>query len=315
MPSGIVIRTTGSQYSVATAEKEIYTCRIRGNFRLQGLRSTNPIAVGDYVDFQYPTMGEEGLITRICDRKNYIIRKATNLSKRTHIIAANVDCAFIIATIAFPRTSTGFIDRCLVTAAAYRIPISIIWNKTDLYENNPELQEHHLYLKNLYESLGYECLEVSALYGIHLVELKELLRNKVSLFLGHSGVGKSALIHAIDPGLNPKTGDISHKHFKGTHTTTFAEMYPLAFGGYLIDTPGIKEFGMVDFNKEEVSLYYPEMQKLRSACRFYNCTHEHEPGCAIKAAVENQQINPERYQNYLNIINGREMLVESWKDK
>lgn len=315
MPTGIIIRTTGSQYSVATSDKKVHTCCIRGNFRLQGIRSTNPIAVGDHVDFEYPRSGEIGFITRIHDRKNYFIRKATNLSKQTHVIAANIDHAFIIATIGFPRTSTGFIDRCLVTAEAYHIPISIVWNKTDLYANDKELWEYHNYLNNLYESIGYECLEVSALKGTNVDKLKNLLADKVSLFLGHSGVGKSALIHAIDPNLNPKTGEISHKHLKGTHTTTFAEMYPLAFGGYLIDTPGIKEFGMVNFNREEVSLYYPEIRKFGTDCRYYNCTHEHEPGCAVKAAVENELINPERYQNYLNIMNGREMSVESWKNK
>lgn len=313
MAEGKIIRTTGSHYTIRTNDNQLFECRIKGNFRIKNIKSTNPVAVGDIVDFIMPTPTIEGVITNIHDRKNTLVRRSTNLSKRSHIIAANIDQAFLIVTIAFPRTSTGFIDRFLVTTEAHQIPTIIVFNKIDIY--NQEAQEFSDEIKAIYENVGYKCIEVSAKRGDNIEQLREIMKDKTTLLSGHSGVGKSALINSIDNNLNLKTGHISETHLKGKHTTTFAEMFPLSFGGDIIDTPGIKEFGMFDFKKEEVGLYYPEMKARLKDCQFYNCTHEHEPKCAIKKAVENGKISIERYTNYLNIMHGEELKIEKWEDK
>ncbi len=304
--SGLVIRTTGSWYNVLVNSGDSFACRLRGNFRIRGNKQTNPIAVGDHVTFQLLDDGT-GMITAVADRHNCIIRRATKLSKQTHVIAANIDQLCLVATLGFPRTSTGFIDRLLVTAEAYHIPAVLVFNKCDLY--NDELWQLHNEVKAIYEKVGYPVYEVSALTGRGIEKIKELVHGKVSLFSGHSGVGKSALLNAIDPSLRLRTGDVSDWSLKGKHTTTFAEIFPLKLSTsnsqlstFLIDTPGIKEFGMVDFTAEELSHFFPEMRSRLHDCHFANCTHRHEPGCAIKAAVESGDIHPERYQNYLNIL-------------
>ena len=299
MQEGLVIRTTGSWYRVLLADSSQYDCRLRGNYRLRGNKQTNPVAVGDIVDFNLQDDGT-GVITDVHDRRNYIVRRATKLSKQTHVIAANIDLLCIVATLGLPRTSTGFIDRLLVTAEAYHIPAAIIFNKCDLYDD--ELWEIHNELKAIYTGAGYPVLEVSALKGTGLDNLKEMIAGKTVLFSGHSGVGKSALLNAISPGLELKVGQISDWSLKGKHTTTFAEIHPVPLSTFLIDTPGIKEFGMVDFTAQELSHFFPEMRARLHDCRFANCTHRHEPGCAIKKAVDDGLISAERYQNYLNIL-------------
>ena len=302
--NGLVVRTTGSWYNVLTDGGETFTCRLRGNFRIRGNKQTNPIAVGDHVAFQILDDGT-GFITDIHERRNCIIRRATKLSKQTHVIAANIDQLCIVATLGFPRTSTGFIDRLLVTAEAYHIPSVIIFNKCDLY--NDELWAIHNEIKAIYTNAGYPVFEVSALSGMGVDTIKNLISGKVSLFSGHSGVGKSALLNAIDPSLHLKTGEVSEWSLKGKHTTTFAELFPINVKpSFLVDTPGIKEFGMVDFTPEELSHFFPEMRKVLHDCHFANCTHRHEPGCAVKAAVSSGLISEERYQNYLNILDSIE---------
>lgn len=298
--SGVVIRSTGSWYTVRDEAGNILDCRIKGKFRIKDIRTTNPVAVGDHVVFTYGRDGE-GMITTILDRHNYIIRKATKMSRQSHILAANIDQAVLIATLAQPRTSSGFMDRFLVTAEAYHIPARIVFNKMDLYDT--EQQQRLADLKETYEAIGYECLGVSALRGDNLEAFRGLLQHKVSLLAGHSGVGKSALINAIQPELQLRTGEISSYHSKGRHTTTFAEMHPLSFGGYIIDTPGIKEFGLVDFDRREVWERFPEMRALMHLCRFTNCTHVHEPGCAVRDALDEGRLPLERYINYLSILN------------
>lgn len=295
---GLVTRTTGSWYKVLVDNATYYDCRLRGNFRIRGSKQTNPIAVGDYVDFVLEEDGT-GMITEIADRRNYIIRRSVNLSKQTHVIAANIDMLCLVATLGFPRTSTGFIDRLLVTAEAYHIPAVLIFNKVDLYDD--ELWEIHNEVKAIYNAAGYPVYEVSALKDTGIDKIRELTAGKVCLFSGHSGVGKSAMLNAIDPNLDLRVGDLSDWSMKGTHTTTFAEIFP--FGdGYLIDSPGIKEFGMVDFKPEELGHFFPEIREHLHDCYFANCTHVHEPKCAVKAAVENGSISEERYQNYLAIL-------------
>lgn len=308
---GIVIKSTGSWYSVMLDSGQIINCKIKGKFKTAGMKTTNPCIVGDRVVVSLSEKNDVGLITQIKERRNCIVRKSTNLSKQRHIIAVNIDQAVLIVTVANPRTSTGFIDRFLVTAEAYFIPSVIIFNKIDIYDNRTKALSEEI--RRIYENAGYECLHISAKEGINIDKVKTLLSNKISLLSGHSGVGKSELINKLIPGLNLKTGDISQYHSKGKHTTTFAEMFPLPGGGFIIDTPGIKEFGMVNFQKEEVSLFFPEMKKLSINCQFNNCTHEHEPKCAVKEGVEKGLISPVRYQNYLNIINGREMEIEDWE--
>jgi ribosome biogenesis GTPase len=266
---------------------------------MEGIRTTNPVAVGDVVDFQTSDAGY-AVITKIHERKNYIIRKATKLSKATHIIASNLDQAIVIVSLVKPRTSTGFIDRFLVTAEAYHIPVSIIFNKYDLYDD--EVKQQLEYYAEIYSDIGYNCLVTSVPEKLRLNEFKEILRDKKSLLAGHSGVGKSALINAIDPKLNLKEGQISKIHEKGRHTTTFAEMFPLDFGGFIIDTPGIKEFGLVGFDKAELGQRFPEMRQRMHECRFNDCLHIDEPGCAVVKALEEGEIAEFRYMNYLNIL-------------
>ena len=307
MQEGLVIRTTGSWYRVLLADGGQLDCRLRGNYRLRGNKQTNPVAVGDRVLFEIQDDGT-GVIHEVQDRRNYIVRRATKLSKQTHVIAANIDLLCIVATLGLPRTSTGFIDRLLVTAEAYHIPACIIFNKCDLLVDD-ELREMQDELSGLYRSVGYPVLEVSALKGTNLDAVKEMIAGKTVLFSGHSGVGKSALLNAISPGLGLKVGHLSDWSLKGTHTTTFAEIFPVQLSTinyklstFLIDTPGIKEFGMVDFNEQELSHFFPEMRAVLHDCHFANCTHRHEPQCAVKAAVEEGRISEERYRNYLNII-------------
>ncbi|MGX8713843.1 MAG: ribosome small subunit-dependent GTPase A [bacterium] len=313
MNEGLVIRTTGSWYRVLVESGQLVDCRLRGNYRLRGNKQTNPVAVGDVVDFE-PQDDGTGVIVDVHDRRNYIVRRATKLSKQTHVIAANIDLLCIVATLGFPRTSTGFIDRLLVTAEAYHIPACILFNKCDLLVDE-ELQDMQRELSSLYRAIGYPVLEISALRGDGLDELREMIADKTVLFSGHSGVGKSALLNALCPGLDLRTGELSDWSLKGTHTTTFAEIHPVHLSlplnsshslslpqTYLIDTPGIKEFGMVDFTAQELSHFFPEMRALLHDCRFANCTHRHEPGCAVKEAVENGLISAERYTNYLNIL-------------
>jgi ribosome biogenesis GTPase / thiamine phosphate phosphatase len=301
---GIVTKSTGSWYIVMDDKGRRYECRLRGKFKISGIQSTNPLAVGDYVKFQQDPGQETATITGIEERRNYIIRKATNLSRRTHIIAANLDQAMIIATLAEPRTSTGFIDRFLVTCEAYSIPAVIVFNKSDLYDQ--ESLEYLDQLLGMYHDLGYKVLIVSATGKQNLEAFEEILLHKTTLLAGHSGVGKSTLINAIEPTLDLKVQTISKAHLKGRHTTTFAEMYQLPKGGFIIDTPGIKEFGLVDFEPWELSHYFPEMRALFNKCRFDNCTHNNEPGCQVKEGVENGKISILRYNNYLNMLLGEE---------
>lgn len=296
---GLVIRNTGSFYQVKTSDGEIVNCRIKGKFRIQGIKSTNPVAVGDYVTFSVTPEGE-GLISEIAERKNYVVRRPANLSKQRHIIAANVDQALLIVTVNYPETSTTFIDRFLATCEAYRVPAKIIINKKDLYS-----EEDLEYMRNLmflYEQIGYQCFAVSALTGEGVEDIRSLLSGSVSLLSGNSGVGKSSLINAVCPDFKAKTGEISEIHNKGMHTTTFSEMFELDEGTYLIDTPGIKGFGTIDFEKEEVGHFFPEIFRVSKDCRFGNCTHVHEPGCAVIKAVEESYISQSRYNSYLSVM-------------
>jgi len=307
LKKGIVIKSTGSWYTVKTDDGNSIECRIKGNFRLKGIRSTNPIAVGDHVEITEQKEDNNlegavtGLITNIIERKNYIIRKSPNLSKESHIIAANIDQAFLIVTIKHPVTTTTFIDRFLVSAEAYRIPCRIIFNKIDLYnEAQTSLMN---FLIDVYEKVGYHCLKISAKKDIGMEELKMMMQNKTNVFSGHSGVGKSTIINSIQPGTMLKTGIISDSHHSGKHTTTYSEMIDLDFGGFIIDTPGIKGFGLLEMAKEEISHYFPEMFQLLNNCQYYNCTHTHEPECAVKKAVTDGQIAESRYDTYLGLLN------------
>ncbi|MCB0484907.1 MAG: ribosome small subunit-dependent GTPase A [Flavobacteriaceae bacterium] len=297
--TGVVIKSTGSWYIVKTDESTV-ECRIRGKFRIDNIKSTNPVTVGDIVDFNMEEDSGNGVITNIHDRKNYIIRKSVKLSKQTHIIAANIDQVFLLVTLQDPPTFTSFIDRFLATAEAYSIPAIIIFNKIDLYTK--ELLEQKRQLEKIYRSIGYECLDVSATEQINIDKLKIMMTNRVSMFSGHSGVGKSTLINAIHPELDLKTAEISAQHKQGQHTTTFAEMFELPFGGYIIDTPGIKGFGVVDFEKEEVGDFFPEIFAIKHNCKFNNCLHINEPSCAVKDAVEHGKIAESRYMSYLQLL-------------
>ena len=297
--NGLVIKNTGSWYLVKTEEGKSIECKIKGNFRLKGIRSTNPVAVGDRVKIETNKEGS-AFIYEIEERKNYIIRRSSNLSKESHIIAANIDQAFLVITANYPKTHTTFIDRFLATAEAYRIPVQLIINKTDLYDKDDwELTEG---IRYLYTTIGYNCYLVSTKTGEGLEQIKELLKGKITLFSGNSGVGKSTLINTILPELNLKTGSISASYHKGMHTTTFSEMFSLPDGGYIIDTPGIKGFGTIDFLPEEVAHFFPEIFQISHNCRFNNCTHRHEPGCAVLAALEEHLISESRYNSYLSII-------------
>jgi ribosome biogenesis GTPase len=308
--TGTVTRSTGSWHMVSDENGHNLPCKLKGNFRIKGIRTTNPVAVGDRVEVELQDDGSIGVITNVLDRHNYIIRRATKLSSESHIIAANLDQLIILATVAFPRTSTGFIDRILVTSEAYHIPAIIVFNKTDLY--NEELLEWLTETEKIYLDVGYPCLRVSAKTKVGIEDFKALLKDKISLISGHSGVGKSTLINIIQPGLQLKTMEISSYHLKGQHATTFPEMHTLSFGGFIIDTPGIKEFGLTDFDKNEVAERFPEMRTLMHNCRYSDCSHTREPGCAVIKAFEAGEINASRYHNYLNIYYGRDWDEDKW---
>ena len=309
--NGIVIKSTGSRYRVI-ADGKIYDCGLKGKIRLEGRKTTNPIAVGDQVEFDFEDKGE-AVIFHILPRKNYIIRKSINLSKQAQIVASNLDQAVLLATLISPRTSLGFIDRFLITAEAYGIPAKIIFNKCDLLDEALlEIQKQTI---NIYTKVGYECFQVSSFNQIEVAQLRNLFKDKTTLIAGHSGVGKSTFVNALQPGLNIKTGEISAAHAKGMHTTTFAELHPLSFGGNIIDSPGIKELGLVEMKKEEVGHYFPEIRVRMNQCKFNNCLHVNEPKCAVITAVEDGEISAERYNSYLGILNGEEMDWKEWEIK
>lgn len=303
---GLVIRNTGSWYIVKTNDNQLVNCKVKGNFRLKGIRTTNPVSVGDNVDI-IVNSDNTGFITNIHARKNYIIRRASNLSKESHIIAANLDQAILIVTLSNPETSTTFIDRFLATAEAYRIPTIIVINKIDLLTNEDE-QEYLKAIKYLYESIGYRVMETSIYDNSSLVPLKQLLEGNISLLSGHSGVGKSTLINHLIPNMNLRTAEISAVHQTGMHTTTFSEMFPVneSENGYIIDTPGIKGFGTIHFDKNQVAHYFPEIFSFSHDCRYNNCTHTHEPKCAVREALEKHLISQSRYNSYLSILEDEE---------
>ena len=299
---GLVIKNTGSWYTVLTDDDQLFDCKVKGNFRLKGIRSTNPVAVGDRVQI---VTNQEGtaFITEIEDRRNYIIRKSINLSKQSHIIAANVDQALLVVTVNYPQTSTTFIDRFLASAEAYRVPVILVFNKTDLLDADEARYQQMMI--TLYETIGYQCLQVSAETGEGVEDLKKLLPGKITLLSGNSGVGKSTLINRLVPGANLRTSEISDAHNTGLHTTTFSEMIPME-GGWVIDTPGIKGFGTFDMEPEELTSYFKEIFHYSQNCRFPNCTHTHEPGCAVLKALEDHLISQSRYQSYLSMLNDKE---------
>ena len=323
---GLVIKNTGSWYTVLTDDGQTIDCKIKGNFRLKGIRSTNPVAVGDRVVVDIERGEQYAFITEILDRKNYIIRKASNLSKQSHIIAANVDQVFLIVTVNYPPTSTTFIDRFLASAEAYRIPVVLVFNKTDLL--SPEELHYQEMMMTLYDTIGYQCVAISAiaeesertgermnenssseecnLASSPLHTLVPLLKDKITLFSGNSGVGKSTLLNKLIPGVQLRTAEISDAHNTGMHTTTFSEMLPLPFGGWAIDTPGIKGFGTFDMEPEELTGYFREIFHFSKDCRFSNCTHTHEPGCAVLQALENHYIAQSRYQSYLSMLEDKD---------
>ena len=304
--TGIVYKSTGSWYQVKSKDGFFYKCRIKGKFRIKGIKSTNPIAVGDNVIFDLEKKGDEeiGVIKKILDRENFIVRKSVNLSKQTHIIAANVDLVFLLITIDNPPTFTTFIDRFLVSTRSYRIDTILVFNKIDAYEIKQRAEI--LYLKDIYEAIGYRCLEVSATKNKNVDKIKELMEGNTSMFVGHSGVGKTTLVNAVAPNLDLKTKEISDQHNQGKHTTTFAEMFDLDFNASIIDTPGIKGFGIVDIDKYELGDYFPEFFEMKQYCKFNNCLHLKEPKCAVKEALETEEISWSRYKSYLQILEGEE---------
>ena len=300
---GLVVKNTGSWYTVRTDDGQLIESKIKGNFRLKGIRSTNPVAVGDRVEL---IVNQEGtaFITAIDDRRNYIIRKSQNLSKQSHIIAANVDQAFLIVTVNYPQTSTTFIDRFLASAEAYRVPVILVFNKTDLLDEDE--RRYQQMMMTLYENIGYQCVAISAEKGTGVEVLESLLQGKTTVLSGNSGVGKSTLINRLVPGASLRTAEISDAHNTGQHTTTFSEMIELPGGGYLIDTPGIKGFGTFDMEPEELTSYFKEIFRFSKDCRFSNCTHTHEPGCAVLQALENHYIAQSRYQSYLSMMEDKD---------
>ena len=298
MMKGLVIKNTGSWYTVLTDDGQLLDCKVKGNFRIRGIRSTNPVAVGDHV-----TVGDGNWITDIDDRRNYIIRKSINLSKQSHIIAANVDQAFLVVTVNYPQTSTTFIDRFLASAEAYRVPVVLVFNKTDLLDGDD--RHYQEMMIRLYETIGYTCYAISAETGEGVEALQPLLEGKVTLLSGNSGVGKSTLINRFVPGVNLRTAEISDAHNTGQHTTTFSEMIPIGTG-WLIDTPGIKGFGTFDMEPEELTSYFREIFHFSKDCRFSNCTHTHEPGCAVLQALEDHYIAESRYQSYLSMLEDKD---------
>ena len=297
--NGRVIKNTGSWYVVRTDDCKDYNCKVKGNFRIKGIRTTNPVAVGDIVDI---TVNADGtaFIVKIAPRTNYIIRRASNLSKESHIIAANLDRALLVVSLTEPATSTTFIDRFLATAEAYQVPVTIVINKTDLYTD--ELAEYYEAIKYLYESIGYEVLGVSATTGDGVDRVRDVISKGITLFSGNSGVGKSSLINALIPGLELRTANVSTSHHTGMHTTTFSEMFAIGTDAYIIDTPGVKGFGTIDFDVNEVSHFFPEIFSISANCRYGNCTHTHEPGCAVLKAVDESLISQSRYASYLSIL-------------
>lgn len=300
---GLVIKNTGSWYSVKTDTGKVVECKIKGNFRLKGIRSTNPVAVGDNVEIALNSEGT-AFITHIEERRNYIIRKSQNLSKQSHILAANVDQAFLIVTVNYPQTSTTFIDRFLASAEAYSVPVVLVFNKCDILSDDERHYQQSMI--HLYETIGYECREVSAATGEGVDGLHELLKGKITLLSGNSGVGKSTLINKILPEANLRTAEISDAHNTGMHTTTFSEMLELPEGGYIIDTPGIKGFGTFNMEPEELTSYFPEIFHFSKGCKFSNCTHTHEPGCAVLKAIDDHFIAQSRYQSYLNMLEDKD---------
>ncbi len=302
--TGIVYKSTGSWYTVKSENGDFMECRIKGKFRLKGIKSTNPISVGDVVDYDLDETSDKvtGSIHNIQERKNYIVRKSVNLSHQMHIIASNLDYVFLLITINNPPTTFNFIDRFLITAEAYGIETILVFNKIDTFDN--ATLDEQLYMQHVYEQIGYKCLRVSAIANKGIEELKTLMIGKTTMFSGHSGVGKSTLVNAMEPNLHLKTKNISEQSKQGQHTTTFAEMFDLSFGASIIDTPGIKGFGIVDLEKEDISGYFPEFFKLKDQCKFNNCLHKEEPHCAIKKALENDEISWTRYNSYLKILEG-----------
>lgn len=306
MKKGLVIKSTGSWYVVKDTDGIFYECRIKGNLRIKGLKTTNPLAVGDWVDFDWLEKDSQdqnrnmGLIYGVEERRNYIIRRSQNLSKQAHIIAANIDQAFLIITINYPVTTTTFIDRFLASAEAYRIPVVLVFNKTDRYD--PLQTQKMMEYISIYEKIGYRCMQLSALEGSGMEELKAVMKDSISVFSGHSGVGKSTIINSIQPGLNLKTKEISDYHETGKHTTTFSELFELDLGGYIIDTPGIKAFGMLEMEPWEISHYFVEIFKISQNCQYNNCSHTHEPGCAVKEAYQKGEIAESRFISYLGLL-------------
>lgn len=297
--NGLVTKSTGSWYSVRH-ENKVWQCKIRGKFRIKGIRSTNPIAVGDVVDFELVEGKETGFITKIHERKNHIVRKATNLSHRSHIIASNIDQAVLIVSLYNPVTYPEFIDRFLVSAEAFKIPVSIIFNKIDIYDKKTSEKLENLI--NIYTKIGYTCIKTSVIENINVDKVSQILKNKVNLIAGNSGVGKSTLVNKIDPELQLKIAQVSDYHGKGKHTTTFAEMFTLKMGGFVIDTPGIKSFGVLDIEKEELSHFFPEIFQLLPNCQYHNCTHTHEPNCAVKEGILTGKVSKSRYNSYISIF-------------
>lgn len=300
---GLVIKNTGSWYTVLTDSGETIDCKIKGNFRLRGIRSTNPVAVGDGVTISRTADNTAAFITEIDERRNWIIRKSQNLSKQSHILAANVDQAFLVVTINYPETNTTFIDRFLASAEAYRVPVCLVFNKSDLLTS--EELEYQQMMIDLYENVGYQCFAISAEKGEGIDSLRDVLREKITLFSGNSGVGKSTLLNQLIPEVNLRTAEISESHNTGMHTTTFSEMLQLPFGGWAIDTPGIKGFGTFDIEPEELTSYFRDIFHLSKHCRFNNCTHTHEPGCAVLKALEEHYIAESRYNSYLSMLDDK----------